>query len=63
LASLRKDYDNYAEAKLAHDAQVELINKENKKHFPNMKMKSNLEMLEWKHRNVKENQMQTMLNV
>ena len=31
LASLRKDYDNYAEAKLAHDAQVELISKENKK--------------------------------
>jgi len=30
LASLRKDYDNYAEAKLAHDAQVEQISKENK---------------------------------
>ncbi len=31
LASLRKDYDNYNDAKIAHDAQVDIINKENKR--------------------------------
>jgi hypothetical protein len=30
LASIRKDYDNYQDAKIAHDAQVDIINKENK---------------------------------